>query len=181
MESNRNAKQPEFFSRGSTPPVTQPVTQSFQNPRNPPASSTHIESLFHKLAGSSDSSHQVEDSAPKRDLQSSEISSSTPNASSMLLSTDEQLSPPISTGSLASNSERHTALLSLLSPPSARGALPPAPQTHQIPTPPGSSQRSGASPSYNDAKMLLDQLMQGCVSQPRSDSCFPCIYTCLPC
>lgn len=86
----------------------------------------------------------------------------------MLLSTDEQLSPPISTGSLASNSERHTALLSLLSPPSARGALPPAPQTHQIPTPPGSSQRSGASPSYNDAKMLLDQLMQGSTTVQRS-------------
>jgi hypothetical protein len=164
MEPARPTQSQELFSRSSTPPGSQSLSQSYSNLRNPPSSSTHIDSLFNKLQSPSDSPHAIEDNnsttTANREFQQHLESSSNAaqNPSSMLLGTEEQASPQNST---VSTTERHTALLSLLSPPSSnRGTnLPPIPQPQQIPTPPASSQRSGASPSHNDAKMLLDQLM----------------------
>ncbi|EEB94690.1 hypothetical protein MPER_06454, partial [Moniliophthora perniciosa FA553] len=71
-----------------------------------------------------------------------------------------------SPASISSISDRQSALLSLLGGPSsapATSSSSTSQQPQQIPTPPGSSQRSGASPSHNEAqgKFLLEQLMAG--------------------
>ncbi|KAK7440206.1 hypothetical protein VKT23_017148 [Stygiomarasmius scandens] len=151
----------ELFSRGSTPPV---LPQAMQYPPAHNVSpSNKIDSLFRNLSSSSpaDSTQQQ----PASSTQSTaDISDSLPTTPVMAIS-DEPASAPVSN----TNTDRQSALLSLLgNPPSASVvAGPQLPQ--QIPTPPGSSHRSGASPNHSETqgKILLEQLMSG--NPPRSN------------
>ena len=83
---------------------------------------------------------------------------------------DEQTSRSSPTASVA---ERQNALLSLIGgPPPSSANRPPQlpqqqppvqsqPQPQQIPTPPGSSQRSNASPPQTDTQKMLEQIISG--------------------
>ncbi|KAG5342201.1 hypothetical protein C0989_004513 [Termitomyces sp. Mn162] len=152
----------ELFSRGSTPPASQQ-----QQPLQPPssnASPTQIDSLFQHLTVD----RQQQPSGHVPDTYGSSASMST-----LLSLTDEPISNTTSNAG-ATNAERQTALLSLLGGGSStinpRGtqAQAPAPAPvvpQQVPTPPGSSQRSGTgeTPTHNETqgKYLLEQLMAG--------------------
>jgi hypothetical protein len=93
--------------------------------------------------------------------------------------TDES-SAPSGSASGPTPSERQSALLSLLGgpAPSNRQAVQNVPLPTQVPTPPGSSQRSNASPGHNEnqGKILLEQLMAGYV---RLHLLYPPIVACL--
>lgn len=158
MDPNRSIQ--DLFSRGSTPPVTQPQHQpAYPAPHHTPPN--QIDSLFHNLSAQSD-------------IQNTYDSNSAPTTPVVPLA-DDTIS---SSASVPNNSasDRQSALLSLLGAPSAasaaaaRGPPPasapapaPAQMPQQVPTPPGSSQRSGTSPSHNETqgKILLEQLMAG--------------------
>lgn len=151
----------ELFSRGSTPPATQ-QQQSLQQPSSN-ASPTQIDSLFQHL-------NQQQTSGRVSDTYGNSAS-----VSSLLPLSDEPISPAASNAN-ATNAERQNALLTLLgggtSAMNVRGvptqasvpaSAPVVPQP--VPTPPGSSQRSGSggTPTHNEAqgKYLLEQLMAG--------------------
>jgi hypothetical protein len=155
-----------LFSRGATPPVPQSQHQQYPSQHlSQNSSPSQIDNLFHHLS-----------SPPEQHQSGNDYGvNSAPNSPVRSL-TDE---PANSSVSALNNTaaDRQSALLSLLGGPSganARGgavAAPPLPQqvptqqvpTQQVPTPPGSSQRSGASPTHNEAqgKILLEQLMAG--------------------
>ncbi|KAG5645898.1 hypothetical protein DXG03_005045 [Asterophora parasitica] len=172
MESSVNPLQ-KLFSRGSSPPA-QPQPQIHQPlSRNP--SPNQIDSLFHNLTAPSD--HQVQSATQLPNNYGSSAS-----VTSLLSSlTDEPIAPSISsTTTSATNADRQSALLSLLGggpvPLNPRGLPPPAAvagpsQPQQVPTPPGSSQRShnGSTPTHQEVqgKYLLEQLMAG--NPPRSN------------
>ncbi|KAJ6618338.1 hypothetical protein B0H10DRAFT_2030437 [Mycena sp. CBHHK59/15] len=147
MDNRANNPIQDLFSRGSTPPVQQSLQQQYPNPHN--ASPNEIDSLFHHLSSSSDHQHQ----------QSSAYLNSAPSTP-VMSSNDEQ--PPSSSVSTSTNADRQSALLSLLGgPANPRGPVATNPQ--QVPTPPSSATRSGASPTHNETqgKILLEQLMSG--------------------
>ncbi|KAF8078122.1 hypothetical protein FPV67DRAFT_1464268 [Lyophyllum atratum] len=157
----------ELFSRGSTPPV-QP--QPLQPPISNNSSPNQIDSLFHHLTTPSDHQHQSGGHI-------SDNYGSSASVTSLLSLTDEPITSSASNAS-ATNADRQSALLSLLgSGPStfnprgvpSAGTGPAMPQ--QVPTPPGSSQRSGSgsTPTHNETqgKFLLEQLMAG--NPPRSN------------
>ncbi|KAG6869084.1 hypothetical protein C0993_003404 [Termitomyces sp. T159_Od127] len=160
----------ELFSRGSTPPATQQQQSLQQPPSN--ASPTQIDSLFKHLAVD----HQPQASGHVSDTYGTSAS-----ASSLLSLADEPISSAASNTS-ATNAERQNALLTLLGggtstmnvcgvPVQASVPVsgPVVPQP--VPTPPGSSQRSGSggTPTHNEAqgKYLLEQLMAG--NPPRTN------------
>jgi hypothetical protein len=161
-----------LFSRGtSTPPPPGPK-QHFGPPSSSPS---HIDSLFHNLG------------APSTGQQSG-----SPGSGNLYTNPAQATSnPTVNEGAVSSSSsapvnataDRQSALLSLLgSVPTpggsvrgasggggggvAAGGLSAQSQTQpqQVPTPPGSSQRSGNSPaqaSETQGKHLLEQLMSG--------------------
>lgn len=163
------------FSRGtSTPPPTGPK-QHFGPPSSSPS---HIDSLFHNLG------------APSTGLQSGSPGSGNLYTNPAQATSN----PTVNEGAVSSSSsapvnataDRQSALLSLLgSVPTSGGSVRGAsggggggvaaggpsaqqpqsqPQPQQVPTPPGSSQRSGNSPpqaSETQGKHLLEQLMSG--------------------
>ncbi|TRM62731.1 hypothetical protein BD626DRAFT_498259 [Schizophyllum amplum] len=182
MESiHGNPPTRDLFSRGSSPPVQQAPMPYAAHP-NP--SSTQLDSLFQNLT------------SPQSDQSVSMNNFATPSTSSFatpstipahyagsgpgtpVMSMDGPRDSPAShhSGSMMT-AERQSALLSLLNQPSgvnvhrtggSTGSLPP-PQ--QVSTPPEPFQRSGASPTHNEAqgKILLEQLMAG----PTSRSIYP--------
>lgn len=168
--------QRNLFSRGSSPPggyqdpTLQPSLNKYQHVSPPhslrevaqPSPPAHVESLFNNLiaqtaapqptAGASlapggPSQQQLSNSAPATpvSITANSVSSTT--------------SAPIN-----SAESRQSALLSLLgtvaSPATSTTSAPQQPQ--QIPTPPGSSHRSGLSANNeSQGRMLLEQLMSG--------------------
>ncbi|KAG6879599.1 hypothetical protein C0992_000879 [Termitomyces sp. T32_za158] len=158
----------ELFSRSSTPPATQ-QQQPLQQPSSN-ASPTQIDSLFSHLAVD----HQQQASGP-------DTYGTSASVSSLLSLTDEPISSAASNTS-ATNTERQNALLTLLgggtsnmnirSVPAQASAPSSGPVVPQpVPTPPGSSQRSGSggTPTHNETqgKYLLEQLMAG--NPPRAN------------
>jgi hypothetical protein len=179
MENNRTNIH-ELFSRGSTPPNQQNPHQQFPPPAQLPTSSSpnQIDALFQNITApvtqQSPQQHQRQQVSPQQPVQSSAqgaanahtMSNSAPVTPVMAL-TDGALAPSSSTSATAS--DRQSALLSLLAGPavSNRQAVQAANVSlpTQVPTPPGSSQRSNASPGHNEnqGKILLEQLMAGYV------------------
>ncbi|ESK88309.1 wd40 repeat-containing nuclear protein [Moniliophthora roreri MCA 2997] len=173
----------DLFSRGSTPPQ-QPIqqqqaqqpqpTQPQQQQQQPSTqylthnvSSNQIESLFQNLSASPSDHHHHSSASASQSAADDFSNPTTPPV--MSIQDDPVASPP---ASISSISDRQSALLSLLGGPSsapATSSSSTSQQPQQIPTPPGSSQRSGASPSHNEAqgKFLLEQLMAG--NPPRSN------------
>ncbi|KAG6909845.1 hypothetical protein DXG01_015118 [Tephrocybe rancida] len=167
----------ELFSRGSTPPAQQqqqpqPQQQQQQLPVSSNSSPTQIDSLFH---------HLTIDRQQQSGAHSSDNYASSASVTSLLSLTNEPITSSASNAS-ATNADRQSALLSLLGagPSSATRGVPPpppvpapvaGPPVQQVPTPPGSSQRSGSgsTPTHNEAqgKFLLEQLMAG--NPPRSN------------
>ncbi|KAK7049242.1 hypothetical protein VNI00_005843 [Paramarasmius palmivorus] len=187
MENRSNASSSlhDLFSRGSTPPQ-QPIIQqqqsqqpqvqpqqqqpsSQQQPQSPKylshnISSNQIESLFQNLSASPSDHHH----APSASQSSTADDFSTPTTPPIMSIIDDPVASP--SASISSISDRQSALLSLLGgPSSAQSSSSTTQQPTQVPTPPGSSQRSGASPSHNEAqgKFLLEQLMAG--NPPKSN------------
>lgn len=166
MDNRANALH-DLFSRGSTPPIPQSQQQQQQynvgasHPSNV-TSPTQIDSLFQNLSSSSDQVHQQQHSSGQV---LDAYSNASPTTSSLSLM-DEPTSANISVTN-STTAERQSALLSLLGGPSStntRTAAVAGPQLpQQVPTPPGSSQRSNASPTHNETqgKILLEQLMSG--------------------
>lgn len=143
---NRPNLHDSLFSRNSTPP-----TSSEQVPFSPHVSSSPsiIDTLFHGLPPPSDHKVDVE----KYD------SSSLPPIVPLQADTGSNVS---------SATERQNALLSLLGPTTNSRSQPlpqpPPAQPQQVPTPPGSSSRSNASPQQPaDSQKLLEQIMGGYV------------------
>ncbi|KAG6874293.1 hypothetical protein C0995_001518 [Termitomyces sp. Mi166 len=160
----------ELFSRGSTPPA--PQQQPLQQPPSN-ASPTQIDSLFQHLA--------VDRQQQQPTSHVSDNYGSSASVSSLLSLTDEPISSAASNAG-ATNAERQNALLSLLggapSTMNPRGVPAPVPvpvpapvpvASQQVPTPPGSSQRSGSGEAHNETqgKYLLEQLMAG--NPPRTN------------
>ncbi|KAH9951294.1 hypothetical protein B0H21DRAFT_888254 [Amylocystis lapponica] len=168
------------FSRGPSPP---PQSQHFQvsssqlndpngspAPSNnvPPPPSNHLDSLFHSLNApstshvspqpSSSGSHNIYN-APQEANHSGPATPASVNAGSISSSVSAPGNPA---------SERQNALLSLLgavSSPPTNVQVPPAAgplQPQQVPTPPGSAQRTApGSTNESQGKFLLEQLMSG--------------------
>ncbi|THV07877.1 hypothetical protein K435DRAFT_772233 [Dendrothele bispora CBS 962.96] len=155
---NRNLN--ELFSRGPSPPVApQSMQQQYTSPPNV-SPTNKIDSLFQHLSTSSPSEHSSHQHSASANQSTTDLpdSGSIPTTPIMAIS-DELVSVP--------NPDRQSALLSLLGNVSSSAPVGPLPQ--QIPTPPGSSHRSGASPNHNETqgKILLEQLMSG--NAPRSN------------
>ncbi|KAK1224473.1 hypothetical protein PQX77_012647 [Marasmius sp. AFHP31] len=87
------------------------------------------------------------------------------------MSISDDPTPQSAPSNVSVSDSRQSALLSLLGGPSSapNQSAAASQQAQQIPTPPGSSQRSGTSPSHSEAqgKILLEQLMAG--NTPRSN------------
>jgi hypothetical protein len=148
-----------LFSRGtSTPPPTVKQHYGLQASSSP----NHIDNHFHNRSGQ----------PPSQQIGSPGSGSlyTNPALGTPIMPMDKDT---ISSSSSAVTVDRQSALLSLLGSVPAgnvRGASGggPAPQPHQqaqqVPTPPGSSQRTGNSPSHaneTQGKHLLEQLMSG--------------------
>jgi len=149
-----------LFSRGtSTPPPT--LKQHY----SPHISPNHIDNLFHNM--SAPPPGQQIGNAPSGNLYT--------NPAALAPSNKTVDKDALSSSSSAVTVDRQSALLSLLgSVPTSGGNVrgaggggpPPQPQPlpQQVPTPPGSSQRAGNSPSHvseTQGKHLLEQLMSG--------------------
>jgi hypothetical protein len=156
----------DLFSRGSSPPQNQVQHQPFNSPSNPPQSGppNQIDSLFQNLNPNNTPSQPptMGGGNPFRNPEPPVQNAPT---------TDDSFSTSGSPQNNATAERERAALLSLLgpavSPPGAlAGTAPaPAPGPQQMPTPPGSSQRSGSSPNDGNNEMqgkaLLDQIMSG--------------------
>ncbi|EPT05944.1 hypothetical protein FOMPIDRAFT_1026825 [Fomitopsis schrenkii] len=163
------------FSRGPSPPPQQPFAAlsqvndphvspapSYREP--PPASSTtHLDNLFQPLTSTSHISPQPSNNgsniyAGPQESNSGHATPASVNAGSI----SSSMSGPSNQAH-----ERQNALLSLLgttvSGPSNVPSAPAAPAPpSQVPTPPGSAQRSGGiNSSESQGKLLLEQLMSG--------------------
>ncbi|KAF8630365.1 hypothetical protein AX15_002929 [Amanita polypyramis BW_CC] len=143
----------ELFSRSNSPPVQQQISNA--------SSPNHLESLFHQL---STTPQQQQPPAPVQPVPQQEQPST--NQSNDAYSSFAPAEDPAAPPPQPTNTERQTALLSLLSGPPA--APRPTPPQQQIPSPPV-SHKSNTSPSHNEAqgKILLEQLMAG--TAPRSN------------
>ncbi|KAL4268655.1 Enhancer of mRNA-decapping protein 4 WD40 repeat region domain-containing protein [Pleurotus pulmonarius] len=167
MDSTRSNTIHELFSRGSTPPPGQQQSQPqpFPSPHAADApTSNQIDSLFHNIASPPADSQQ-----PTNQNQGPNVYGNSEPATPSLSLSEEPVASSVSSVSNSTAAERQNALLSLLGNPSSnRSNASTASQAQQVPTPPGSSQRSGASPSHNETqgKILLEQLMAG--NPPRS-------------
>lgn len=157
MDRSKNLH--ELFSRGSTPPVPPAQHQPYGGQHHSYSTSPNqIDSLFHNL-----SAPPVQQPGK---VGGNTYGNSVPTTP-IMSRTDDSMSSSLSAPN-NSTADRQSALLSLLgtvpagaNTRSAAGAGPPLPQ--QVPTPPGSSQRSGASPNNSESqgKILLEQLMSG--------------------
>ena len=171
MESiHGNPPQRDLFSRGSSPPQQAPVPFA----AHPNASSSQLDSLLQNLTS------PTSEQPPSTNFANpSSASFATPSnlpqpftgsgPGTPVMSMDAPRDSPAShhSGSMTT-AERQSALLSLLNQPmsgvnvhrtgGSTGSLP-----QQVSTPPEPSQRSGASPTHNEAqgKILLEQLMAG--------------------
>ncbi|KAL0580223.1 hypothetical protein V5O48_001816 [Marasmius crinis-equi] len=188
MENRSNASIIDLFSRGSSPPLSisqqqkqqpqqqtdqqQQQQQHSQQPQSQPAylshnvsSSNQIDSLFQNISspGSLSDHHHLPSSSSQSVDDYSNVNS-LPTTPVMSIS-DDPVTQSAPSSISVSDSSRQSALLSLLGAPSSAPtqAAAGSQQAQQIPTPPGSSQRSGASPQHNEAqgKILLEQLMAG--------------------
>lgn len=150
-----------LFSRGtSTPPLSQQPPYANLHPQSSSSSPNHIDSLFHNMS--------ISPSNPQASSGGSGNLYDNPVLATSNMSVNDDAA---SSGSAPINStaDRQSALLSLLGSVSTTGGrasgggVPPQPQ--QVPTPPGSSQRTGHSPPINNGneagKYLLEQLMSG--------------------
>lgn len=165
----------ELFSRGATPPTQQPQHQQFSSGSHLSNSSSpnQIDSLFHHLSTPGDQQLTQQSASQTSD----NYGNSAPVTPAMPL-TDEPSTVSNASAPSVTAADRQSALLSLLGGPAtgtaARGnanninnTVPLVPAPAQVPTPPGSSQRSEASPSHNTShneaqgKILLEQLMAG--------------------
>lgn len=161
---NRANLHDSLFSRNSTPPTSPP-----QHPPFPPSNNSSpnlIDSLFQNLSAPAPVEHQV--SAPVvTNPESHPVESyhdSTGVTSVMSLPEDTAISP----NTIA---ERQNSLLSLIGAPATNRPPPvqqqqPQPQQtqqqpQQVPTPPGSSQRSNASPPHTETQKMLEQMIGG--------------------
>jgi len=182
MDANRTNVH-ELFSRDSTPPGQQNLHQQFQPPTQLASDSTSnpIDALFQNIAAPvshqsppQPQQQQQQQLSPQHPVQSTVQSTDNTHtvtsaaASPIMAMTD--VSPASSVPpTVTTASDRQSALLSLLGGPTSSSR--PAPQAAnvplptQVPTPPGSSQRSNASPGHNETqgKILLEQLMAGYV------------------
>ncbi len=152
MDTRPNPLQ-ELFSRTNSPPA-QLQHQHISNTSSP----NHLESLFHQLNAPSPPQQQQAPSPPQAVHQSQQQSINQPGDAYPTSAPAEDPAP----SPQPTNTERQTALLSLLSGhPTAPRPVPPA---QQVPSPP-ISHKSNASPSHNEAqgKYLLEQLMAGYV------------------
>ena len=161
----------QLFSRGSSPPGPQQPfpdltqqsrqyqhsspAQSFRDPAQS-SSPSHVESLFHNLNASSGQSNGNPIGPPhaNHSAPATPVSSMTVHSGSSVTS-----APPNPT-----TDSRQSALLSLLGstvPPNTAAA---ASGPQQVPTPPGSTHRTGL-PNSNESqgRLLLEQLMSGYV------------------
>jgi hypothetical protein len=156
----------ELFSRGASPPESQSQHQLYANA--PHASSTNqIDSLFNNMTPASS----------QQPLAGMGGGNTYGNSDSTTSNATATFDDPNSTSATRNNNsvpgrERQDALLSLLGSVSSTntqthaGTAPAAqPMPQQVPTPPGSSQRSGPSPNDSNTgaqgKILLEQLMSG--------------------
>lgn len=161
MESNRTAIH-ELFSRGSTPPnqfhQQFPPAQQSNNP-----SPNNIDALFQHISAPVDQ-HPQQQQQGQQSTQGADNTASSAPVTPVVPLTDDPLVPSPS-ASVSTASDRQSALLSLLGgpPPNSRPPAHPSSTSMptQVPTPPGSSQRSNASPGHNEnqGKILLEQLM----------------------
>ncbi|RDB21329.1 Uncharacterized protein C20G4.08 [Hypsizygus marmoreus] len=151
----------ELFSRGSTPPIqqAQPLQTSLSS--NSPS---QIDSLFHHLTSHPDQQHHQ----PPPGSHVSDSYGSSASVTSLLSLTEEPIISSSVSNPNATNADRQSALLSLLSAPQSvntragTGATGGPSMPQQVPTPPGSSQRSGSgsTPTHNEqGKFLLEQLI----------------------
>jgi len=152
-----------LFSRGtSTPP---PALKQHYGQVQVSSSPNHIDNIFHNMSAQQPPSQQIGSPGSGNLYLNSALA--TPN-----MSVDKETT---SSSSSAVTVDRQSALLSLLGSVPAgnvRGASgggpapqpQPHPQAQQVPTPPGSSQRTGNSPNHaneTQGKHLLEQLMSG--------------------
>lgn len=181
MSSMDRPTQRNLFSRGSSPPggyqeqTHQPSLNKYQHVSPPhslreiaqPSPPAHVDTLFNNLIAQTAAPQPTAGASlgPNSNLpggplqhQSSNSAPATP-VSITANSVSSTTSAPIN-----SAESRQSALLSLLgtvaSPSTSTTSVPQQPQ--QIPTPPGSSHRSG--PTVNNesqGRMLLEQLMSG--------------------
>ena len=140
----------DLFSRSNTPPA-QPQISNTSSPN-------HLDSLFHQLNAPQQPLQQPPASVQPAPQQEQPSATQSNDSYSSPVPAEEPATPlPQQT-----NTERQTALLSLLS--AAPAAPRPTPPHQQIPSPPV-SHKSNASPSHNETqgKILLEQLMAGYV------------------
>jgi len=159
---NRPNLHETLFSRNTTPP-TQP--QPDQHPFSPHiganSSPSLIDTLFQNLpAAAPAASDQLSNVNKGVDVHPMEKYDTPPVAPNAPLPGD------FSQSGAGSATEKRNALLSLLNHPAPGRSQPLAPspqaQPQQVPTPPGSSRRSDASPQQaTDSQKLLDQIMGG--------------------
>ncbi|KAH9484164.1 hypothetical protein JR316_0003644 [Psilocybe cubensis] len=163
---NRANLHETLFSRNSTPPAQQPLPQ-YPSVRSAASSSTPsiIDTLFQNITAPAPADHQPtlpEPHAPEP--------YESPAINPGLLADETATRSSPNAGSVA---ERQNALLSLIGGPAATTRPPvsqqpqqgPSQAPQQVPTPPGSSQRSNASPSGNDTQKILEQMMSGSSSR----------------
>jgi len=132
-----------FFSRTSTPPTNPLPPPPDQHPFSPHLGSNSspslIDALFPPIAPPDEQHIPIDHPVEKSEA-------AAPNESA---------------------TDRQNALLSLLPATNSRSqpiTQPPHVQPQQVPTPPGSSSRSNASPQQpTDPQKLLEQMMSGCV------------------
>ncbi len=164
MENRPNLHE-TLFSRNSTPP-TQPLPDQhlFSPHIGANSSPSIIDALFQNLPAAppaaSDQSSILNKGVDMHPVEKYDTPPLAPNAP---LPSDLGVSSQSGSNSTSSATEKQNALLSLLNPPATgRSAQPPQVQPQQIPTPPGSSSRSNASPHQGtDSQKLLDQIMGG--------------------
>ena len=157
---------PNLFSRGSTPPVPSQHQNIQQNNKN-----TTIDSLFQSISASSpDHPPPIDevgpDDQPVTDRQNA-LLFSIDNTTRQPQQLPQQSQPQLQHQQSQQPSQpQHSSQAPQLQPSSQPQALQPQPQLQQVPTPPGSSQRSNASPPQTDTQQkLLEQLMSGSVSK----------------
>lgn len=190
MDNNRTAIH-ELFSRGNTPPAQQNLHQQYTPPPqlSNNSSPNQIDALFQNITGpvaqpSSQQSQQQQQPQQQQPQQQQHFSPQLPvhPSSQGADNTHTVVSAPVtpvmalndgpSPAASVTASDRQSALLSLLAGPAMTNRPPAQASTSslptQVPTPPGSSQRSNASPGHNESqgKFLLEQLMAGYVLFP---------------
>ena len=168
---NRATLHDTLFSRNSTPPTSTPQHQPFTSSHISNNSSPNlIDSLFQNLSPPAPAEQHQSPAAPTAIPESHPPESYVPenyhdpSAAASVLSLPEDTA--ISPNTIA---ERQNSLLSLIGAPATNRPSQPVvqqqqpvqPQPQQVPTPPGSSQRSNASPPQSEAQKMLDQMLGG--------------------